>query len=1126
MTLSAQLGDKLDAGSMVGTFTTNLTGHIGAVGGIHVSIDASVATGAGDHAQSAHPAGFDAAIGQIAVRMQPLLARLPIAGDALGPVRAALDTFESIASGSLVADLAGGLAAIRAEVEGTGDGLPAVILRVLELLSGNRATTGVADLLKSLFRAVGAPTLPGPVTQVRDVIAALDGVSRALGGEMSLETVLAEGERLTTLVARQLDRDDIARLVAAADAGLGSDGSLAAFVRALDPDQPADVAAAVAALKHGRATVDRLVDGLATGMGLGEATLLHLDVATMQREVDRGLGVIRDADLAPAKRVIADGMAWLAPLLSRIDLDAIPELTLEALLTRLEGAVGDVASGISAIDTAGAVRPVADVLAKLADVARTVADALDAVVQQVRQAIGAIRDVVAALPLDAVADAIRTVLAPITAALDFLKGVIGAIGDTIGDAATAALGALHTVEQAIDKFIADVDALFGVAKKFIDDLHIDQVLGQVADKIRAFSELVGRARMQPYFDTAVDAIGTAADVVGALPLDLLPASAKADVDAAVKPIKDVDIAGFEAQVEAILQITPDGKFALRDDITDAIASLQAKYDALIETIRDHHPRKYLAQLDTKLAELAGKIRDIEPGITLAPLRDAIDQVKAAVAGFDLVAQLEPVQAVFRQILDAIDQYNPAQLLRPVEQRLDQLRSQFVDLLKIDRWVTTLTDLRDQGLARITALDPASHTDRIAALLDGAHRALAGLPADSILGPLGHVVCMLLSATQLRLRPDSFAPVVGWLRGGSARAALDAHTQTIGDAVAATRASVAAIELAAIGVRLGGAADAVRAAIAIHPPGSDARVQLELAMTGLDVQASFLALVSNRTRYLALLDSAASAAEGLRRAGFSIAEEGIARLRDAFAPGHRFTDMGRTVLGKLGIHDLDRGLAGVVDDILAVATPTRLAGLGTPIVAAVRDRLLALIDAVLAPLIDGAHQVERAVASIDLTPIVDAIQGVVDEAKHQLEQLSPLTLLAEPITAFEAVQAEIAAFDPFGPLIAVLNELKAMIRRLVGDPPEVTSDRVEGKLTAERLLKVPLEIVDELLAVFAALDLQTLLAPVLDALDVLAAEIDDGLDRTATAFKRLQDALPAGGGGGSASVSVSGSVGVN
>jgi hypothetical protein len=959
---------------------------------------------------------------------------------------------------------------------------------------------------------------------VRDAVAALDGVSRVLGGEMNLETVLAEGERLTTLAARQLDQNEVARLVAVADAAAGTDGSLAAFVRGLNPEQPADIAAAAAAIKHARTAIERLVDGVAAGLGLGEATLLYLDVDTMQREVDGALALIRDADLLPAKRVVADGMAWLRPLLAKIDLDAIPELTLEALLTQLEAAIGEVASGISAIDTAGAVRPLAEVLAKIADVTRAVADALESVVQQVRNAMESIRAVIAALPFEAIADAIRRILEPIQAALDFLKNVVGAVGDTIEDTANAAVGALRGIEQALDQFLAQIEGFFGEAKRFIDELHIDQVLGQVADNIRAFADLIGRARLQPYFDTAVDAIGTTADVVSALPFDLMPDSMKADVDAAVKPVKDVDIEAFEIQVETILQITPDGKFALRDEITTGLASVQEKYDAVIQTIRDHHPRQYLHDLDLKLSELAGQIRDIEPGLTLAPLRDAIDQIKSALTGFDLTAQLEPVQAVFGQILDAIDQYNPAQLLRPVEERLDQLRSQFVETLKIDRWVSTLTGLRDQGLTRIDALDPSRYTQQIAQLLDGARGALAGLPEGSILGPLGHIVCMLLSATQLRLHPDSFTAVVRWLSGAPASAALDARTQSIGDAIAATRSSVSGLDLDAIGARLGAATAELRAAIAAHPQGSELRAELELGLSGFDPQASFVALFLNRSRYLALLEQAKNAAEGLRRSGFSLATEGIARLREVFEPTRVFSDMGRTVLSKVGIRDLDRGLRGVVDDVLAVATPARLAGLGTPIVTAIRERLRALVDAVLAPVIDGARQIERAVATIDLTPIVDAIQGVVDQTKQQIEQLSPLTLLAEPIAAFEGLQDEIAAFDPFGALIELLDELKATIRRLVGDPPDVTTNRIEGKLSAERLLAVPLAIVDDILDAFAALDLNALLAPILDQLDVLAHDVDDGLDRTVTAFKRLQDALPAGGGGSSGSVSISASVG--
>jgi hypothetical protein len=53
-----------------------------------------------------------------------------------------------------------------------------------------------------------------------------------------------------------------------------------------------------------------------------------------------------------------------------------------------------------------------------------------------------------------------------------------------------------------------------------------------------------------------------------------------------------------------------------------------------------------------------------------------------------------------------------------------------------------------------------------------------------------------------------------------------------------------------------------------------------------------------------------------------------------------------------------------------------------------------------------------------------------------------------------------------------------------------------------------------------LNISALLGPVLDALDNIAVQVDQGLDETVEAFKRLQEALPPPGGGSSGSVSVS------
>lgn len=1115
MSLATDLLSHLDVSGRVNTFSQALDTHNGSgqggVGGLSISVPSDTLADASQHADGIDLSGMGSQITALAQRIEPLLASLPGAGDTIAPILSALDGFESVLTGNLPADLSTAIGSIEAELRGTGDGFPALLLRIVDLLRTNPTAAAVGQLTDAVLRLAGAGRATASIGPVRDVIAALDGALRVTGGLMSLETVLADAERVTAIAAQQLDRDALDRLIARTDAAFGTAGELTAFVRGLTDDDGPELDAAVAAVGHARRTLGLLIDSLAGGLGLGEATLIYVDFPALQGQVDRGLAFVRAAELGPTRRAVTGVMNAIAPYLAAIDPSRAPDLTLDALLTQVEGVVATAAAGIAAIDTAGAVQPIADVLGRIADVTRRVAEALEGVVAAVRGALGDVRGVIAALPFDDIASAIRTALAPVTAAFDFLRGVIGTIGSTLHDTAQDAQLVLAAIEKTIDDAQREIDDLFGKAKAFIDGLHLDQVIGQVSDNLRAFAELIGRARMAPYFDTATSAIGTAADVVGAIPFSLLPDSMKSDVDAAVKPIRDVDADGFDAQIKAILQITPDGKFALRGDIQHALDDLQTQYNAVLKVVADHHPRLYLHDLDVKLSELGDQISKLSPQIGLQPLADAIDKVKRAVTEFDLSAQLEPVRAVFRRIDEIIDQYNPATLLHPIEQRIDQARGQLVDTLALDRWVPTLNDLRDQALSRIDALDPVHQTTRLTTLLETGRRALDNLPAGSVLDPLGSLVCMALTGSDLRLSPDSFATVRPWLTGAAtASADLAGRCGRIGAALDAIRDAVDGIDVGALGTRLARTVHDLQDAIAGHADGSPARVRLELAATGMEVEVPFVSLTTGRARYQALLTSSSSAIETLRRSGFSVADDGATGLRAAFAPVRPLSDLGRKVLGKVGLHDLDRGFRGVALDVFDQIQPARVAGLLTPIFSAARDRLRVLLDTLLAPIIDAAGQLQRSVAAIDLTPVVESLQGIVDETKHQIDALSPDVLLAEPLASFTALQAALRDFDPLGDVIHLLEAVRDAAARLL------------DKLHAERILKVPLEIVDDLLAMLQQLSFDHLLTPVFDALDGLAGEVSTGLDQTVTAFKRLQQALPSGGGG--SSVSISGSVG--
>jgi hypothetical protein len=277
---------------------------------------------------------------------------------------------------------------------------------------------------------------------------------------------------------------------------------------------------------------------------------------------------------------------------------------------------------------------------------------------------------------------------------------------------------------------------------------------------------------------------------------------------------------------------------------------------------------------------------------------------------------------------------------------------------------------------------------------------------------------------------------------------------------------------------------------------------------LDAERRLASLTQNRTRYLALLDTAAGRTASLRATGLSEVDEGIRRLGEAFAPFQAVRDFFKSLLRTLGIPSLDTGLREALLAVFQTLDAERLSNLLTPVVGAVRGRIAALVDLIVAPVKDAIADLQSIAAALDLAPLREGLQSIYDTAKAGIQALAPSTLLAPSLASFDALKAELLTFDPLSELRHILDSLKA------------TKDRVVAKLKASELLVSPIAIYDEIIKALEALNLDNLIAPVLDALDDLAGQVDEGLDRTTEALQRLQQALPAPGSGGSASGSVS------
>ncbi|MEJ8849515.1 hypothetical protein [Variovorax rhizosphaerae] len=1109
MALAADISLKLDASALVSAFGNQLGVHASALVTIPVP-DSSGDVGAiASGAASFDVGALGPTIERLAGQIGSGITALGGPGDLFGSITRALDSVELLTAGNLRGDIEALLAQLTAELEGGSrdGGLFGVLLRLSKLLADSPKGATLGALLNSLLGAVGI-TPPPAVGSVASLLPAIDALVRAIGGLMMLESVLEESQRLTAVVADRLDGPDMQRqfdqLLALAEP------TLATRIAATDPADAAAVRATTDGLVQLADRIGNVEQELAAAMGLGEATLAYLDMQQVQQEVAAAAALLRDIDLGQLETLLRNALGGLSAFTS-LDFSRAPAQSLDALLAQAEAQVATVAGQVAAWDPAALVEPLTSGIDSFTAPLADLSGLIESAVVSIRAALDAVKRVVVDLPLADLANAVTTLIEPIAQALQAIAALVGDIGAALETAAGEAVAALGAVEGTVDDFQAAVAAVFADARAFVDGLHLDAIAGQLTERIGEFTQALSQAQLKPYFDTAVGAIGSAADVVAAVPFSLLPESMKADVDAAIAPIKAVDLVAFETQIEGMVGIGPDGTFSAREDLDEAIAGIQVKFDALVEVLREHDPQQYLAQLDTQIGELADRIRELAPAVTLQPVQDLIDDVKAQIAGFDVRAQIQPLQDGFDQAIAAVQAYSPAALAAPIEARVTAARQKVLDTLAIEQWSPALDTIHTQAAAALALLDPAQLEGQLGDLLGQAQALVLKLPDGNSPQWIGTIVAALHTGSAARIYPHTFEAVSGWIDSRTGAAALGARSTAISGALKRTHDAVAAIDIAAfagtLAARLAPVRTATASLAAALAGATPDQARLQAVVLRLDVQADWARLTANRDRYLALLDASLPIADTLARTGLSEVDATLDKLHRCLEPVLTLLNSLRAFVRATGLTEVDAGVPQMLRRLFEVAPPARLAGMTSPIFVAVRERVLALIDAVILPLKTAVARLQTLIAAIDLAPLTQAVDGVFQQVLAEVQALSPQVLLASPLAAVDALKAEVAAFDPLQALLTALDALRDTVARLL------------DKLSAEKLLADPVAIYREIVDALDALNLQALMAPVTELLDSIAHDVDEGLDETVAAFQRLQDALPSGGGGSSGSVDV-------
>ena len=962
-----------------------------------------------------------------------------------------------------------------------------ILERIADHLGQSAEGKEILRILALVVNLTGADV--AVIGEAKAFLPSVLSVIRAIGGIIRVESVLSEAERLTLTMRSQLDEDGASLELASVAASLDyAVDRLRAALTDASVLVEAERATTEALLR-----IDLSLDSVARRFAFAESTLLYADLEGTLSEVQKGLAEAHGVDLRAAGDSIGRLVDRVMPAFT-LPLPPAPADGLDAMLRLIEAQVQEIARRIEAVDVTRIGAPVATLTEAVTRPIREIERVGTELTVGASGAIEGIASLVSDLPTGELTQAVATATAPLRDAMAQITSVVAGADAALRDVAGKATAALGDAEHAIDQLVAALQAVVKAAVAFVGTLHVDSVIGLLQEQLQALRTALEAASVQPYFAAAVDAIDTTASVLEKVPVVLLPDDIKEEFDTLVEPIRSLNVDAVADEVESWFALE-DGKFPFEPALQASLVEIRSQLDNLLHEIEPHHPRLLAQAIDGELAPLRAQLTRLDIGQHLAPIDQAIGSVKQSIHGVDPRKALQPVHDALAQLADKVDEYSPSTLLAPVQQRIVDAREAVIQTLHLDAATKVLTDLQREALRLVNLIDPLRIEPELAAALEAARREVALLDRSSLGEWGGAILSSMMAGDGARRRPATWRTVLGWIAGEEGAGRLRARAEHIAAALAGSATAVAALDIEATAARITAGLRDLSGALQAFPADAPIRLRLTGAVARRGNDGGFVALSPNRARFRTELDASQAIAATLLTQELSRVDVVAAMLHSVGAPVVRLRNQVLGVLRQIGLRHPGDGLGAILGELLEVATPERCAAILVPIFTALRGRAEALLGSVLDPLRHAIDDIVRLLRLIDLGQITQGLDDVVKAGKQQILALDPTTVLAPTLASFDALRAEVEAFDPLAPIRAVVDGLR------------LTATRILDKLSVERLIEPASKTFDDLLTVLRQLDVDGLVQPLVDALHALADDIFRGLEQLRDALKRLQAAIP-------------------
>jgi hypothetical protein len=1013
-----------------------------------------------------------------------LLASIPGVDQLLAPLQRVVGTIQSVVADDKLIQLRSlGSAGAQASA-GKPLGME-TIGATASTVFGIADDPAIRELLGLIGRALPTPVdLPGAVTTVSSTGRAIGSLVKLFGGMMAIHSHSLAIRDDARLIRGLLPRDAVEPT---AKRILDADARIAGSIAGIDPNDEAQIDAVVAPAVAFLNDLRTLAPAMVSGMAFSEATLVHSDPAVHIEDARRGGEMILSTDAAAVRalaiRVVDKALPFI-PVMS-----GSPAESLEAMWGEVTAMVDSLTAAVAGFSTAPITTPVASAIGRVASLVEQVNRVIGEIIAAIRSAFEAVKRAIEAIGVQRVAEAIRSFLAPIGGALTTLQGILdGALG-ALQDAADELDEQIAPLLTAIDTGVGAIQGAFDKINDILDALQLENLVDGLRGGVNGVAEQLHAFQLQPFFDTSIQIMGTTADVLSLVPIDLLPDDTKGELKAKIKPIQDIQ---FKPQVADVLTGQLD---AILDELDgEVLNDLQEAYDNVLQFLDSIDPAEGIANLEEQYFNpLIDRIDDIDPAALLEPVKNAIDSVREKLAELDVNEVIAPVEQVFDDILAGLDTINPATFLAEAEEQVDALRDKVVDLLGIDEWADRVDEVHkffDDLLAR---LDLGALVPRLERAFDVFLSAVGNRTDDSTI--LGTILSALLEGTGLRLRPASFLAVAKWSGGEDGAAMVKALLREAIASLEEARAAAAAIDPIALSAAATPVYRAIAAAAETHAAGTRLRARLDPLLAGSAPLELFATMTENRTRYLGRLDAALAAVRSFASSGFSQVTVASQTARESLRPLAPLKDRLLAILRRFGIDAIGKDLRTILSQVLGFLRPNRALAPLVALVDAVRDKLREVLqDGLIAPVRDGVEQVTALVAALDIRFIRTELQSVFDQVRGDVEAFRPSVLLGDMLTAFNSLKAALVDSDPLAPVQEIIEQIQAAITQVM--------EQVKPSV----VLAPVVEAYGRIGSAAGSLDVRALLEPVLAELRSIAAQLEQGLEGSGEAFGRLQQSL--------------------